>query len=298
MNNKNLDKLITKALAIEAQEAKEAGRLGFMARVLVQATMPHSNPGNVQAWGRENGAFSMVMKPGFIKQNNEFESIGLPYGAYPRLLLAWLTTEAVRTKSPTLTLGDSLSGFMHEIGLLPTGGRWGTIGRLKEQMRRLFAASIGCTYSEKLAGEVAREAGLNFSVATAYDLWWHPQHAEQAALWQSTVTLSQEFFNEVVSKPVPVDMGALKILKQSPLKLDIYCWLTYRMSYLKKPTLVPWEALQAQFGANFGRTIDFKIKFLNHLKAVMLVYPEAKLEAVDGGLLLKPSRPHVKRLTD
>ena len=41
MNTENLNKLVTEALAIEASNAKEAGALGYMARALVQATMPH-----------------------------------------------------------------------------------------------------------------------------------------------------------------------------------------------------------------------------------------------------------------
>jgi hypothetical protein len=38
VNRANLDRLITDALAIEVQDAKEAGALGYMARALVQAT--------------------------------------------------------------------------------------------------------------------------------------------------------------------------------------------------------------------------------------------------------------------
>ena len=61
-------------------------------------------------------------------------------------------------------------------------------------------------------------------------------------------------------------MLALKLLKRSPLALDIYFWLTYRMSYLQKDTLIPWEFLQMQFGAYYatdGRgPRDFKKKFL------------------------------------
>ena len=36
----------------------------------------------------------------------------LPYGNIPRLLLAWVCTEAVRTQSRELVLGASLSAFM------------------------------------------------------------------------------------------------------------------------------------------------------------------------------------------
>lgn len=60
MKQKNLDKLITEALAIEAEVAKEAGALGYMARALVQATMPHKNPGKVEAWGGETGNFLLL----------------------------------------------------------------------------------------------------------------------------------------------------------------------------------------------------------------------------------------------
>ena len=72
MNKKNIDKFITEALAIESEEAKKAGALGYMARALVQATMPHKNPGLVEVWGRRNGNFSMAMQPGYVidKNNN------------------------------------------------------------------------------------------------------------------------------------------------------------------------------------------------------------------------------------
>src|SRR5262245_4804846 len=123
MNNQNLNKLISEALAIEARDAKETGALGFMARALVQATMPHSKvEGN--EFKRRNGAFKLT-----ILADSE---VGLPYGSIPRLLIAWLTTEAVRTKQRELILGDSLSAFMAQLDLTPTGGRWGTITMLRE----------------------------------------------------------------------------------------------------------------------------------------------------------------------
>jgi hypothetical protein len=90
MNKKNLDKFLSEAIAIEARDAKEAGALGYMARALVQATMPHKNPGKVEVWGRRNGSFSMVMQPGYtIASNNQPKNIGLPYGTKPRLVMAF-----------------------------------------------------------------------------------------------------------------------------------------------------------------------------------------------------------------
>jgi len=292
LNNKNINQLLTEALAIEASEAKEAGALGFMARALTLATMPHSKPGSNE-FVRKNGSFTMTMIAPSV--------VGLPYGSTPRLLLAWLTTEAVRTKEKELVLGDSMSAFMRELGLVATGGRWGSITRLKSQTRKLFGSTIHCNYIDKLPDGVIHESMLNLQIAADADLWWQPNNPDQTGLFDSTVTLTQPFFNEIIKSPVPIDMRALKVLKQSPMALDIYVWLTYRMSYLRKRTEIPWPALQAQFGSSYPMTAqgtrDFKKSFLTHMKKVAVVYPDAKVIEGEHGLRLSPSTTHVRKVT-
>lgn len=274
-----VNKLISDALAIEAEAAKDAGALGFMARAMVQATMPHRRTAGNE-FTRRNGAFTLTMLAPSV--------VGLPYGSVPRLLMAWLTTEAVRTKSRELELGDTLSSFMRELDLVPTGGRWGSITRLKEQTTRLFSTSVSCAYRDR-----QQAAGVSYQLADDYMLWWHPKTHEQAALWQSTVRLSEKFFKEVTEHPVPVDMRALQALRRSPMALDLYCWLTYRMSYLRRETEIPWLALAAQFGANYGRPRAFKAALLGEVKKVVTVYKDARVSYSDAGLILSPSRTHI-----
>lgn len=288
----NQDKFIAECLAMEAQSAQEAGALGYMARVLVQATMPHSaKEGN--EFSRSNGRLHVsILAPA---------EVGLPYGSYPRLLLAWLTTEAVRTKSSTLYLGDSLSEFMGKLGLLPTGGRWGTIPRLRDQADRLFKSYV-TAYETAKEGERSRSRGGNIMVADEWDLWWDPRAAsEQSSLFQSWVKLTERFFSQVTDRPVPIDLRAIRSLKKSPLALDLYAWATYRVSYLSYRTEIPWEALQMQFGADYaddakGRR-NFKAKLIDALRKVSTVYPELRASEGENGLLLLPSPPHIRRLT-
>ena len=281
------EKLLAEAFVIEAEDARKAGALGYMANSLVQATIPHSRREGV-AFERSNGLFSLAI--------TAHPRVGLPYGTIPRLLLSWLTTEAVRTKDPILLLGPTLSGFMADLDLIPTGGRWGSITRLRHQMKRLFSSSISCLYEND---ELDREIG--FRITKEYTLWWDPKEPDKAALWKSTVTLSRDFFDEIVDRPVPIDMRALKALKRSALALDIYCWLTYRMSYLKKPTEIPWGFLRLQFGADYSDTkqgrYDFKREFARQLKRVLVVYPQARVGEGDRGLVLHPSPPHVPALS-
>src|SRR5580693_9077460 len=93
----------------------------YLPRELVQVTLPHKNPGNVAAWQRTNGNLTVAIQAGWNIADKK--SYGYPYGTHPRLLLFWITTEAIRTKSRRLELGNSLSGFMAELGLSANTGR-------------------------------------------------------------------------------------------------------------------------------------------------------------------------------
>lgn len=283
MKPDHIDKSIQDALSVEAEDAKQAGKVGYMARALVQATLPHkASKGN--EFKRCNGAFEMAI----------WSPNGLPYGSIPRLLLSWVTTEAVSTRSPVLMLGPTLSAFMAELGLLRTGGKRGDITRLKTQTERLFSSSISCRYKDASVTQ-----GAGFNIADEYILWWNPKSPEQLPIWQSTVTLGGKFFKEIIERPVPIDMWALKSLKRSPMSLDIYFWLTYRMSYLRRNTIVPWPLLQMQFGSSYAQDAqglrNFKMKFLQRLKDVLEIYDAANVAEAENGLLLKPSQPHVPK---
>ena len=92
---------------------------------------------------------------------------------------------------------------------------------------------------------------------------------------------------------VPADLRAIRQLQTSPLATDLYVWLTYRMRYLRKPTVIPWESLREQFGGDYTRPRDFRRKTLDHLNKVLSVYPAIRIRPTDTGLRLYPFPPHV-----
>ena len=71
---------------------------GFMARLLALCSLPRTNPGNQHQYMRVNGPYKLIMST-----TGEYK---LPFGHLPRLLMAWISTEAVRTQSRVLVLGD------------------------------------------------------------------------------------------------------------------------------------------------------------------------------------------------
>lgn len=284
MKGKDKKMLIESIIGMDTQEA---GSLGFMARPLVQVTLPHRDPGNVPSFARSAGDFRLIIQPLIDEKGGETINYGIPYGTIPRLVLAWLTTEVVKTKSKEVSLGDSLSAFMRELDMIPTGGRWGSITRLREQVKRLFSSTFSLVYDHDKTLDMAR-----FVLASRAHFFWDRVQPSQGSLFESSVILSDEFYREILAHPVPLDTRILKALRTSPLAIDLYTWLTYRVSYLKKETTIPWERLQEQFGGDYAELKTFKFNLIKNLKRVLVLYP-ARVISEDKGLVLKPSPPSV-----
>jgi len=271
--------LLSIVQAIPTESAVDAGALGFMAKFLVQTTLPHSEQLGTQ-YVRTDGNLTLRI--------TDVGGTGLPYGSYPRLILIWMTTEAVRTGNRELELGTSLSSFMAQLGLQATGGHWGTMPRFRVQMQRLVGAAISTRWSSEANGQ-NHSSGENLLVADRFHLWWTPQTLPNGSLAKSSVTL-----------PVPLDLRAVKALKKSPLALDLYAWATRRVSYLSRPTLIPWESLRRSFGAGYADTPQgrscFRAKAVDAFRRIVMVYPELKIEGHENGLLLRPSGPHIPKV--
>jgi hypothetical protein len=93
-------------------------------------------------------------------------------------------------------------------------------------------------------------------------------------------------------------MSTLAALRGSSMALDVYSWLTYKNFYSRRPSRIPWESLQAQFGAGYPETAlgkrHFKIKFIGAQKKVGEAYPEAlKLQIEADYLLYVPGYPDI-----
>ena len=75
---------------VSASEA--AADLGFMGRTMALCSLPRTNPGNRLQYKRVNGPFKLIMTATGDHK--------LPFGNFPRLILAWVCTEAVADPKP------------------------------------------------------------------------------------------------------------------------------------------------------------------------------------------------------
>ena len=260
---------------------------GFMARTMALCSLPRSNPGNRLQYKRVNGPFKLVLVAGADNK--------LPYGNLPRLLMAWLCTEAVRTQSRVIVLGDSLSKFMRELGIYNSGGKPQT--RLRNQMRRLFGCTVSMVYEDKHGDQF-----VSSLIADRGEFWWNERKPDERALWDSKIRLGEDFFNEIIRHPVPLDMNTLTALKRCSLGLDLYLWLVYRTFALRAPQRLTWRQVYRQFGLHPDKASDkftvrdFREKVLRELKKIKLAWPDLNYATAPGLLILHPSTPTIAPL--
>ena len=261
--------------------------LGFMARLLALCSLPRSNPGNRLQYKRVNGPFTLYMT---ASGGNK-----LPYGNLPRLILAWVCSEAVRTKSRELVLGKSLSEFMRTLGVYSSSGEKHT--RLRNQMKRLFGCTVSMIYENERG-----EARVSSLVADRTVFWWSEGKPDEPSLWESKIRLGEDFFNEIINHPVPLNLNTLTALKRSALGLDLYLWLVYRTFPLSAPLRITWKQLYSQFGAHPSKASDnntvqaFRYKVLRELKKIKMAWPDLNYTTAPGVLILLPSTPAIAPL--
>jgi len=268
--------LVAEAAEMEVEAARDAGEIAYYARIMAQVGLPYkSQPGT--EFVRVNGNLTVSFTAP--------SAVGLPYGMIPRLLLCWMSTEAVTSRSRELVLGHTLSEFLDQLQLGRRGGAQGDITRLRKQMTSLFGSTVTAIYS--LPGETGIRP---IPVAEEVFLWWDPLRPTAPVFWNSTILLSEPFFRAVVERPIPVSLPVLQKLRQAPMALDLYVWLSYRLFYLKAPTTIPVELLQAQFGgAATARAREFRAQLKGNLARVVAAWPDLKAEVSQEGLLLRPS---------
>lgn len=272
---------------------------------LVQCTFPHDDPGAVSAWSRSTPWLTVTFQPGFRvnPKTRQPECIGYPYGTVPRLLMFYVMTEAERMKNRqeltdeqkrTIYLGSSLNKFMLNIGLNPENGagKRSDKRRLKNQVERFMRVRINFDQSHATGDGYAFADTL---ISERGQFWWTAQHDSQEGLFQSYIVLSESFYRQVMHTCVPLDMMALRALKNSCLHLDLYAWCLYRAYTLtrgrgNKPITIDWQSFMLQLGSSYRQIRQFRNRVKKELPVVAPFLRHLKVEATQRGITVHPLR--------
>ena len=281
-------KRINAALEIQKTPAIDAGELCYVMSLMAQISLPHRDP-KTRRYFRRNGNIQIFL--------DDPTGIGLPYGSIPRLVLIWVTTEAVQNKSNKLILGDSINQYLRKLNIIPSGGKRGSITRVQNQIERLFNSTLTIRRVDSQGqGYITRHARIVYEFSL-----WTGRDPNQTPLWKNAIILTDEFYKEIIAHPVPLDMRVLREIKQSPTAIDIYLWRTYRNSYMTKETTISWKQLQTQFGAGYANDKkglnNFQQGFMREQKKVELLYPGAEVRQEHGRVVIMQHEPSVPKLS-
>lgn len=261
-------------------------QVAFQHAILCQVGLPRARVAAL-TFERTSGNASILVEAGKLWDSKQgvWTQEPLPYGSKPRLALVHIISEAVRTRSRSVDVGRSLYDFMKTLDI-------DTNGRSYSAFRQQLAALSACRIT------------LGFGVDTIdskpierFRAWTENGSESDAKLDQGAVMLSQNFYESLLDHAVPLDPRAIVALHKSPLALDLYTWLSHRLHRVNRLTgdRVSWQALQQQFGQEYDRGRDFRRRMIESLRHVQVVYPTARVEEVEGALVLLQSPPPVKK---
>lgn len=267
-----------------AQTALSEG-ISFQYVPLIQCSFPHADPGALTQFTRRNGWLELTL-------STARPDAGLPYGVPARLLTIYCASEAKRTHSPEIYLGESVHEFLRRLEVPITRGERGSLRVYANQLLRLMHCAI--SIDENLR-EPSGRTGLHIRQALFVEearLWWD----EATAIGQgSSLVLSPVLYDSILERSAPLSTKALKLLRKSPMDLDVYAWLVHRLFHLSRPSTVTWEQLSGQFGHGYRELRKFRRFFADSVKRVQEVYPQARLKLADAGVILLPSPQHIPR---
>jgi hypothetical protein len=256
-------------------------------------SLPHKDPGQdengqYRIWKKDGKSVSLTVRPGMLpdpKNRKKLVEQGVPFGVYARLIMIYIQTEAIKTGRREVFFGNSFNDFLGRLGI-PAGGTTRKI--VWEQLLRLSACEILFTWQKDENGpsnfhkaNIVESGQLDFIFA----------EKGQESLWQDQIILSEAFCKIIQQSSIPLLENAVKLIASNSLALDIYIWLAFRLRALNRSIEISWTALHSQFGAEYARVRDFKKRFIPRLEQALAVYPEAKVDIEDDGLILHQSKP-------
>jgi hypothetical protein len=268
----------------------------YIHSVLAQCFLPYRDQKNEMFWNRRNGNITLNIAVGQIEgPQGEMKTLGLPFGAKPRLFLSKIQTDAIRNQSPIIPVETSMTGMLKDLGFKVTGGKTGTIASFKDQTSRLAACRFKIIHNQNNAtGTLSRN--VNADIFKAFELWF-PTHPDQQTLWPTEIVLTDEFYENLKEHAIPYDFRGLKHIQNNARAIDIYLWMTQRLYRIpkNKPLFLKWEHLYEMFGGGIKEPRNFPAHFKKAVLAAMSAYPEARLEEHQDGFIFKASPPPIPR---
>ena len=274
--------------------SREQGvEVGYTSRVFVQALFPY----------RKTDSRERMITHG-ADQITVYSIKGLPYGKYPRLIMAYIITTAVEQarqaeagiisedQARKISLGRSMNTFLQTLGITTrgNGGTRGNLTALREQLLRLASSTI--TVERRTA---KRSRGTHANIVESWDLWLGEETSAEAY-----ILITQSFYDHIRQSPIPIDLAVFTQLNQ-PRAMDLYVWLTMKKFWISATAydhfLFPWSDIESYFSLTDLVTAtqrrDFRKEIAKAIERITTYWPDAQASTTTDGVLIYKGPPSI-----
>lgn len=263
-----------------AHTRPEGDDVSFMHSILCQIGLPRAKVTG-DTFERRSMGTALEIRAGKIWNGRELVQQIVPYGSLPRLVMAYISTYALRHNTAEIPFGDSNNDAL-KLLRIEKGGQ--SYSMFRVQVSALSACHMTLGFN---VGDIAHTFhGQPVEKFTA----WITNRENERSLWPSSILLGQQYFETLKEHAVPHDLRALSNLKGSAMAMDIYLFLTARLFRVRQGGVtIYWHQLRDQFGQEYSEPKNFKKKFRICLAQALTAYPAARVEPIAGGIRLQAS---------
>ena len=213
--------------------AVETPTPSFLHSALCAMSLPVRRPADEHApIIRQDGQYTLVINPKPVVDTSggrqSLRSLGVPFGSLPRLVLIHIMTEAVRTKSRHIRLGETFTDWMRRMGFRTISyGPRGSATLIREQLDRLLACEWMIRW-DHATDQGNHEFGIKEIKLT--NEYAGVDRGNRTFLRE--ILMTEPFFDHLRQHAVPLNEAAIRQIRDSATALDLYTWLAYRLPRL------------------------------------------------------------------
>ncbi|WP_418304681.1 replication protein RepA [Parasutterella excrementihominis] len=267
MSTKKVQSIVSADMIHKSNGVTRLWRNAFWSPLFAQYCLPHRKV-NGSVWEIKNENITLKTASGYE----------IPYGAYPRLFLSYVTLQIIKTGAPVVSLGKTQNQFLKMLGL---GSDGKTIQRFNLQALNLFRSTVEVEINPETRTRATERNGTFLEwihISDRCNFW--EDNEENKKKWLGELQVNNNFFDFIrSSEGLPFNFHRYASLTKSSMAMDLYIWLPYRLYILQQQrhysVSLQFPLLQKQFDPNSSLSVrDFKIKFLNCLSMVMPHYTD------------------------
>lgn len=275
---------------IEGGSELDPQKISYQHTIFCQTSLPYRDQKETRRWERRNGNVRLLMtcKEVMNPTTDAFQTLGIPFGAKPRLIIGDINTQAILSKSPIIDIEKTMCEYIQRLGIDKTGRNIRTI---KDQLARLCATMFQLVL---VNGEHTEQIDTQF--VHKMNMWSQKEDGKRI-LWPQSMELSGDYFNMLADHAVPLNNEQYFSLAHSAMAMDVYAWLAQRLHRIHKQSdvRVSWHQLQLQFGWEYKQIQHFRAKFKTALDQVLSAYKDARVQIEPAGIVLRNSSPPISK---